>query len=233
MAESGIPTEVKVNIVPTELVLRHQADHWSEDRAKTLASEEKIEKATYMLWKTELEVRIKKLEPQVRDKQAEHANIEKDILQTAKDVIADLKVSDEFEDVKKALRKLKISGVNCSISMGEVDIDLGIIHFIRSIDGGSRGYGASLSGADRMKFTAEMKDMRHQWQTLRDEIKELDAQLLEARHQLDERANAMADIQGRNAVKSLTTEEAERTKAIFEDMKQGTSGAKLLVGAKT
>lgn len=235
MAEETVPASttpaatLQVNM-PTEMVLRHQTDPWTEAQAQQQASDSRVIRAACLLKKLANEQKIKELEPLIQAKAIELVELERQLNEGARTIIGDMKLSDVFGEVKKALKVLKIHSIVCSIDLQELDIEAGYISFTRKIGEDKRGYGATMSGSDQVKFPQEMKDLRKQWLALRDDIKELEAELMKAKVALQDRANTQADAEGLVALQNLNQDEAEKTKQVFERMGHNTTVAGLLGG---
>jgi len=217
-------------VVPSEVVLRHRDSEWAEGQAKVETEQLRKAKAVLFLDKVQHEQTLKELEPKLEEVQLEFANMAKKIEKAGAREVGDLKPGEEFAEVKKALRALKINDFACRIELVKVDIENSEIVFKRSIgDKESKTYwNRVIDGEDTLKFTAEMKELKVQWKALFDQIRDIEQKLLAARSALRDRANRMSDVEGAIALKNLTTEEQVEVKELYSQLATGLNAHKLL-----
>jgi hypothetical protein len=220
-------------VVPSEITLRHRSDDWTEGQVRAETEQLRKAKAVLFLDKVQHEKTIKELEPKLEDLQLELANVVKAIDKAAASEIGDLKPSEEFADVKKALKALKINNIACTIELVSVSIENAEIVFKRSIGDKERSYNRYvLDGEDTMKFTVEMKELKGQWKDVTEQIREVERKLLAARTALRDRANRMSDVEGAIALKNLNEDERVEVKELYTQLATGLNAHKLLDGKK-
>jgi len=216
-------------VVPSEITLRHRSDDWTEGQVRAETEQLRKAKAVLFLDKVQHEKTIKELEPKLEDLKLELAKVEKAINKAAELEIGDMKLNEEFADVKKALRVLKINKFVCAIELVSVNTEDAEIVFRRSVGDKESTYRYNvLSGEDTMKFTFEMKELKGQWKELTNKIQEIERTLLEARTALRDRANRMSDVEGAIALKNLNEDERVEVKELYQQLATGLNAQKLL-----
>ena len=218
--------------LPEKLILQHEDPKASEAYAQEQAQAKKL-RAVMMLDKAKQEEIIRATEPVLEEAQHKFSEVHKKLIKAGEKAVSDLKVSEEFADVKKALRALKINSIECSIEFGSVNLNgRGKIEFRRTVGKRSDSYysNTTMSGEDYLPFTEEMTELLKEYRTLDKQVKDLTKQIADAQSKLRDRANRMSDAEGALALRSMSAEEMEEVKGIYEQLTTGVTAAGLLGG---
>lgn len=216
-------------VVPAEVVLRHRESEWNEEQVKVTSEQMRKARAVLFLDKVQHEKTLKELEPLRVQAEQNIARLQSELNQAGASLVGDLKPSEEFAEVKKALRALRIYDTVFQIRLVEVEIENGTVQFTRSLGLKESSYRSDMiSGSDRLKFTPEMKKLRTEWQDEVAKLKSIEQQLVEARTALRDRANRMSDVEGAIALKSLNAEEQVEVKELYTQLATGLNAQKLL-----
>jgi hypothetical protein len=231
MSDSDKKQDAAALIVPSKVILQHE-DPASQEAYNAEQKQLRQARAVMLLDKVEQENIIKDAKPRLEDATAEVARLNEKINKAGAKAVSKLKLSEEFADVKKALRAIKINSLECSIAFGGVEYTgKGRILFSRTVGRKARrdyGSTAVMVGDDSMPLTEELQGLVAQLK----EAEELRTQLLEAimdaQTKLRDRANRMSDVEGAIALKNLDEAEAEEVKSVYANLQGGMSAAALL-----
>jgi len=220
-------------LVPSEILIRHGNDPVTEESIAVEQKQLRTAKAVMFMDKVEQERIIEEAQPRLETAAKVIAAARIKLDKMAKTVVSKLKSSDEFADVRVALRAIKILGIKCGIEYKGMDMDAKKICFVRGI-GDYNQYSSEwdMQGEDSVKFTQEMLAEFKIMNAAEKEKKSCEKAILEAQSTLRNRANRMSDVEGAIAIKSMGKAEQEDAKEVYSHLKGGLSVGKLLGSGK-
>ena len=224
-AQAGKADPVTAQVLPAKMEVALSTN------TEQLAAERKQErqiKAVMLLDDEHQRKLIDEEKPKLEKAEHQRVKLLNRLQKLAEKEVRKLKVSQEFTELKQALKKLNMGSCSFAIGFKGFSVEDEEIRFEREIKHPDNYHG--ISGDDILPFTEEMLEVKAQYEELDAECKRAQAIIVEAEAARRDFANRMAKAEGLLALKQMGAEEQEEVQAIYGHM-AGNLSAERLLGA--
>ena len=216
-------------VLPQNVNLTQDVGPYSQKQNEIERTQQKQVSAVAFLNKLEQEAILRAQEPVLEKLQKEHASITKKLDRAAAKLVGALKVEDAAKEVKAALLAWGMTTVKLGATLDKINYDERVLEVSKTC--GGTDY-EKLNAEEDVPFTPEMVTLVEKREKLDDQIRDVSNVMVEAQAKLKNRANLLADAQGALALKTMSKDEVEQVKDMYDTVKSGITVEKLLGAGK-